>query len=189
MPRLPKNQNTRRNDILDAAQRLIYTKGYEQMTVQDILNALGISKGAFYHYFDSKSALLEAFIERITDEALPMLIPIVEAPSLSASAKLDRFFSTTNQWKIERKALMLELLRVWQADENAIVRQKLLAMSTRRIVPLLARIIQQGVQEGSMSPAYPEYASDAVWILLQGLSENLAGAPSSSPSPWHWAWR
>ena len=41
----------KRNEILDAASRFIYTTGYEQMTIQDILDELQISKGAFYHYF------------------------------------------------------------------------------------------------------------------------------------------
>ena len=48
----------KRNQILDVTQRLVYTKGYEQMAIQDILDELLISKGAFYHYFDSKPALL-----------------------------------------------------------------------------------------------------------------------------------
>jgi AcrR family transcriptional regulator len=52
-------RSVKRNEIIDAAQRFIYTKGYEQMTIQDILDELQISKGAFYHYFDSKGALLE----------------------------------------------------------------------------------------------------------------------------------
>jgi len=62
MARVIKEQEhaERRNEILDVAQKLVYTRGYEQMSIQDILDALGISKGAFYHYFDSKQALLEA---------------------------------------------------------------------------------------------------------------------------------
>ena len=56
----------KRNAILDVAQRLIYTKGYEQMTIQDMLDDLQISKGAFYHYFDSKQAVLEALVERMS---------------------------------------------------------------------------------------------------------------------------
>jgi AcrR family transcriptional regulator len=44
----------KRGQILDAAQRLVYTKGYERMTIGDILADLQISSGAFYHYFDSK---------------------------------------------------------------------------------------------------------------------------------------
>ena len=46
----------RRDEILDAAQRLILSTGYERLTVHDILDDLQISKGAFYHYFGSKPA-------------------------------------------------------------------------------------------------------------------------------------
>jgi AcrR family transcriptional regulator len=48
----------RRDAFLDVAQRLVQTKGYEAMSIQDVLNELEASKGAFYHYFDSKQALL-----------------------------------------------------------------------------------------------------------------------------------
>src|SRR5215207_8473593 len=78
----------KRNQILDAAQRLIFTKGYERMTLQDILAELQISSGAFYHYFDSKPAVLEAFIERIREAAEQPLLPIVQDPHLSALEKL-----------------------------------------------------------------------------------------------------
>jgi len=40
----------------------VYTTGFEQMSVQDILDELKISKGAFYHYFDSKLALLDGLV-------------------------------------------------------------------------------------------------------------------------------
>src|SRR5689334_20622507 len=54
----------KRNAILDAAQRSITTKGYEQMTTQDLLQELQISRGALYHYFESKQALPMALVER-----------------------------------------------------------------------------------------------------------------------------
>lgn len=46
-----KEYAQRRSQIVEAAQRFMYTKGYELMSIQDILDDLGISKGAFYHYF------------------------------------------------------------------------------------------------------------------------------------------
>ena len=53
----------RREAFVDAAQRLIQTKGYEQMSIQDVLDELDASRGAFYHYFDSKAALLDAVVD------------------------------------------------------------------------------------------------------------------------------
>src|SRR5215467_4961532 len=103
----------KRNAILDVAQRLIYTKGYEQMTIQDILDDLQISKGAFYHYFDSKQALLEALIERMQEEAAQLVSPIVGDARLPALEKLQRAFDMLNRWKTARKEFFLSLLRVW----------------------------------------------------------------------------
>jgi AcrR family transcriptional regulator len=84
MARVVKEYVVRRNEILDVAQRLVFTKGYEQMTVQDILDVLQIAKGTFFHYFRSKQALLEALIERMIEQTNPLLMPIVKAPHPSA---------------------------------------------------------------------------------------------------------
>ena len=54
----------RRDQIIEAAERLFYEKGYEQTSVQDVLDALSLSKGGFYHYFQSKIELLEAVCRR-----------------------------------------------------------------------------------------------------------------------------
>src|SRR5579884_2374745 len=100
MARVVKERTERRNEILDVAQRFVMTKGYEQMTIQDILDALQISKGAFYHHFDSKQALLEALVERMGEEALKILRPIVHDPQLPALDKFQRYLDTLNRWKV-----------------------------------------------------------------------------------------
>src|SRR6266516_7322921 len=93
----------KRNAILDVAQQLVYTKGYEQMTIQDILDNLRISKGAFYHYFDSKPALLEAMIERMGEGIEQLVLAIVHDPALPALEKLQRVFDMLNRLKTARK--------------------------------------------------------------------------------------
>jgi AcrR family transcriptional regulator len=176
MPRIVKEEEyaARRNEILNTAWKLVNTKGYEQMTIQDILTDLQISKGAFYHYFDSKGDVLQALVERIViDELEPILIPIVQDPQLSALEKLHRYTDTASRWKYTRKTLMLELLRVWVADENAIVRQKMFAMSIKRVTPLLTEIIRQGIEEGVFKTAYPEQVCHVIIYMLQGLSDTI----------------
>ena len=98
-----KEYAVRRNAILDVAQLLVYTKGYEQMTIQDILDDLKISKGAFYHYFDSKQALLEPLLERMQQELEPLLIVLGQDSSLPALQKLQRFFAYSIAIKPHRR--------------------------------------------------------------------------------------
>src|SRR5215469_77297 len=139
MARIVKEEEyaEKRNAILDATQRLVYSKGYEQMTIQDILGDLQISKGAFYHYFDSKPALLEALVERMGEEIEKLLLAIVHDPEIAALQKLQHFFDTINRFKTARKDFLLALMYGWYRDENAIVRQKLIIKGTKHIKPFL----------------------------------------------------
>src|SRR5260370_15051309 len=100
----------RRDAFLDVAHRLVQTKGYEAMSVQDVLHALEASKGAFYHYFDSKQALLEAVVERFADSAIADLAPVLNDPNLPALRKLERFFAGIARRKAEHKDLMLAII-------------------------------------------------------------------------------
>jgi AcrR family transcriptional regulator len=157
----------KRNEILDAATRLLYTKGYERMTVQDILAELEISSGAFYHYFRTKTEVLEGFIERMQQTVAQVLLPIVEDPQLRAVEKLQRVFSMLDQVRMLRKGTVLELLRVWYTDDNAIVRAKVDEAVVRQRAPLLNRIVCQGIAEGVCSTPYPEQAGEILQALLR----------------------
>lgn len=163
----------RRNAILDTVQQLIYSKGYEQMTIQDIVDELKISKGAFYHYFDSKQDVLEALLERMLDEAEQLLIPIVQNPALPALVKFQHFFDAINQYKTAQKALFLEILRVWYADDNIIVRHKSRAVGVKRMAPLFSALIRQGIEEGVVKTSYSEQLSEVVLSLAANLGDTL----------------
>ena len=159
----------RRNAILDAAQRAIATKGYEQMAIADLLDELGISSGAFYHYFDSKPALLAALVERMGSTVEAQMLPIVHDPELGAIEKFQRFFAAADRWKLAHKDLVLAYTRVWYADDNAIVRHKLYSTRIRRLVPWLEEMILQGVQEGVFQTSYPDQAARLIISLFEDL--------------------
>lgn len=164
----------KRNEILDAALRLVFAKGYERMTIQDILAALQISSGAFYHYFDSKPAVLEAFIKRIREESEKPLLPIIHDPHLSAIEKLQGFFDTFARLRMERRVDVVEMWSVWYTDHNAIVRQKVEEAVIQQRAPLLNVIVRQGIQEGVFTIAYPDQASEVIMSLLRGMENTHA---------------
>ncbi len=175
MARVIKEYTVRRNEILDVTQRLVQAKGYEQMTIQDILDDLQLSKGAFYHYFTSKQQLLEALIERMQEEIAPIVHSIVHDPHLSALEKLRHLFATLSRWKSAQKGFFLALLHVWYADDNALIRQKTRAMTIKQIAPQLQLIVQQGIQESSVVTAYPEQMGELILCLMQDMGDALAG--------------
>jgi AcrR family transcriptional regulator len=167
----PVAHAVRRDAFLDAAQRLIQTKGYAQLSIQDLLDDLSTSKGAFYHYFDSKAALLEGVVERMVDAATAALAPAVADPDRSALDKFAALFGGLASFKADRKDLILALMRVWLSDDNVIMREKFRRGVTARMTPLLASIIRQGVAEGLLTAASPDHSARVFVSLVMGANE------------------
>ena len=65
--RIVKEHDERKNEIIDTASHIFAQKGYDKTSVNDILNAIGIAKGTFYHYFKSKEEVLDAVITKATE--------------------------------------------------------------------------------------------------------------------------
>lgn len=169
MARPADNYPIKRKELLTSAENVFLQKGYEQANVDDILKASGISKGAFYHYFKSKEDVLAASIENLLDEAVAFLQPTVDDPGLGALEKFKTFmeqksaFQTT---KLEYAALLGKLM------QSGVFQQKYMMAMTQKMVPLFAKIIQQGTDEGVFDVAYPSETAD---ILLRA----IVGVPAS----------
>ncbi len=161
-----QSHGARRDEFIDAAQRLIQTKGYEQLSIEDVLAETGASKGAFYHYFGSKQALLEAVIDRMVEAGIATVSSVVSSPDLSAVEKLHRYFSTLASYKAERKEFLFAVIGVWYSDDNAIVREKFRREVVRLVTPHFAAIIRQGVAEGVFTLTHPEEMARVVLSLM-----------------------
>ena len=107
------------------------------------------------------------------DEMERLLIPIVHDAHLSALEKFQSFFGTLFRWKTAQKTFFLTLLRVWYADDNAIVREKARATAIKHNAPLLTMIIHQGIQEGVMTTSYPDQVGEVIMSLGYDLSDTL----------------
>ena len=167
----PLAHAARRDAFVDAGSVLIQSKGYEQLSVQEILGSVGASKGAFYHYFDSKADLLEAVVEQMTEAATTALMPVVDDPRLTALEKLDGVFSGIARWKGDRTELLLAVMEGWLTDDNAIVREKFRQSVALRLTPVLARIVAQGQTEGTFRAGSPEDIARVLVTLMQGANE------------------
>lgn len=176
MPRIldPAAHALRRDAFVDAAERLVHSKGYEQMSLQDVLDELDASRGAFYHYFDSKVDLIEAVVERMVDAVLVELTPALDDPAIGGPQKLGDLFTGIGRWKTDRQPMVLAVLRVWLSDENAVMREKLRQLTRVRITPVIARIVQQGMDEGAFTVGSAKATAGVLVELILGIQE-IAG--------------
>jgi AcrR family transcriptional regulator len=167
----PAVYTVKREAFVDAGLRLMQARGYEQMSIQDVLDEVEASRGAFYHYFDSKQALLGAMVDRIADGALAAIAPVVDDPKLPAIDKLAQFFGGIAQFKTERKALMLEFIKVWISDDNAIVREKVRRTLTDRVAAVLEGIVEQGIAEEVFATESPRATASILMMLMTGFQD------------------
>ena len=164
----------RRHAFLDAAARLVETHGYESMTIQGVLDAVQLSKGAFYHYFNSKDALLAGLVEHLAEVAVGSLERGYDAATdRPASITLQHLLQEIGRKKFERKGLLLALTRVWYSDGNTVIRQRVESRIRTRLGCLLSRIIRQGVAEGVFETRHPDIAGRMVVLLLQDFNNIL----------------
>jgi AcrR family transcriptional regulator len=170
----PETHAVRRDAFVDVGQRLIQTKGYEAFSIQDVIDEVGASKGAFYHYFGSKADLLEAIVERMADGVEGSWAEVMVRPGLSARERFEGIFATTAQYKNARKELALALLDAWLSDQNAILRDKLRQLVARRMTPVLEVILRQGAAEGEFTATDPEGTARVVVALILGSQEQAS---------------
>ena len=83
---MPRKRRSTKSRIVKAAWNLFYKNGYEQTTVEDIINAAKTSKGTFYHYFKGKEALLNS-LSYLFDQKYEDLAAVID-PNLSSYDKL-----------------------------------------------------------------------------------------------------
>jgi AcrR family transcriptional regulator len=166
----PQEYAARRREILEAALDLMQDKGYAAMTIDDVLAKTGMSKGALYHYFRSKHALLEGIVHLMGVDGLRQLQTVVEDPDLGAIDKLHAYFRTESALKADNVTAVSTVMQLWRDENNALLRQKLSQESMRTTAPMLEAIIRQGRDEGVFDTDYPHEAA----VIITGMGLHLA---------------
>lgn len=173
MARTVKDHDSRRSEILETAQQLFYQKGYDQTSVQDLLNAVGIAKGTFYHYFDSKQALLEELVDQMVDGALALVVDVVNDQTLNGLEKFRQIFFQSHSWKVEHKEFVLSVMETYYHDDNLRMRYHLINSATAKTIPLLTTVVEQGIAEGHFSTPCPEETALIAYNLIQKMAETM----------------
>lgn len=163
MPRVIKHPEIRRAELLEIAARLFGPSGYDATSIDDIIKEAKLSKGAFYHYFPSKDALLEALASRVAEQALQRLSDVLSDDRMTAVERLNAFLrrGRSRGEGEQNVAIFAAIFR----PENLPLYHRLHAAVTRVMIPPLTRIIEQGVREGSMKSHYPATTAEIVLTL------------------------
>lgn len=150
--RVVKKHDIRKSEILDAAETLFYSQGYNKTTINDILKVVEIGKGTFYHYFKAKEEVLDEIINRVIEKDVEMAQAVNEDNTLTAAEKIFKILVTQQPQESNNKVQLLEEI---QKANNAEIQQKSLVATIIHLTPILADVVSQGVEQGQFVTPYP----------------------------------
>lgn len=139
-----KTGNSTKGRIVSAAWKLFYEQGYENTTIDEIIEESNTSKGSFYHYFEGKDALLGS-LSYIFDEKYEELMEVID-PEMSSYDKLiylnqELFFMIENSISLDLLARLYSSQIVSKGEKN-------LLDHNRTYYRVLRQIVMEGQQKG-----------------------------------------
>ena len=159
--------------ILDAAQRLFLEKGYDNTTIQDIVDELGgLTKGAVYHHFKSKEEIMDAVGDRMFRENNPFEA-VMGRKDLNGLEKL-REMVRVNQSDRARQDMNIQSMPILK---NPRVLAGMIEANRKELTPYFERLIEEGCRDGSIHTEYGKELAELIPLLT-----SLWLAPTVFPS-------
>ncbi len=140
--------DNRKLEFLQTALELFYEKGYENTTIQDIIDHLDVSKGAFYHYFKSKEDVIVAIARGYTDRAVSIMKTIISRTDLSAVDKLNEILKSVNEFKFREREWRSKFRGAIKSEENFKLHNKMIHLMKQDAIGLFKELFDSGVEEG-----------------------------------------
>ena len=151
--RIVKEADVRKNEILDAAGILFSEKGYDNTSVTDIMNAVGIAKGTLYHHFKSKEDIMDALIKRQTDAIFLGAKKIAEDKSIPVK---ERIIRTILALHVDRSQTQgQKMMEQLHKPQNTQMHEKTKKIVFMGVPPILADMVAEGVQQGIFETSHP----------------------------------
>ena len=147
--------------ILDVAQRLFLEKGYDNTTIQDIVNELGgLTKGAIYHHFKSKEEIIDALSDKMFFDNNPFTL-VKQKKKLNGLQKM-REVIKINYEDTARSELSKHTLPVLK---NPRILAGMIDTDKRLIAPLWLQLIEEAQRDGSIKTVYAKELSELIPLL------------------------
>ncbi|MFQ3546751.1 MAG: TetR/AcrR family transcriptional regulator [Termitinemataceae bacterium] len=168
--RIVKEPEERRKEILDVAERLFLTKGYDNTSTTDILKELQIARGTLYYHFKSKEDILDAVTDRRTDELITKAASIVKNTAIPVLERLSRVIKSLNM----EGDLGVEVMEQIHKPHNVLLHKKFQEKVDARLTPILTLLIEEAIGQGICHTDYPAEVVEMAMIYSSEVFDTLS---------------
>ena len=169
--RIVKEAEERRNEILDVAERLFGTKGFDGTSTTDILNEIGIARGTLYYHFKSKEDILDAMIERLTGGLVTKANEIAGKTGVPVLQRMTLMMMALNV----KNDLGHEIMEQIHKPQNALMHQKMQERLLAGVNPIITSLIEEGIAQGICQTDYPAEVAEMTLLYSNTVFDDLAG--------------
>lgn len=169
--RIVKDAAARRSEILDAAEKLFGTKGYDSTSTGDILRELGIARGTLYYHFKSKEDILDAMIDRLTQALAARAAGVLDRKDIPVLQRLTLMMQSLQV----NNALGHEIMSQVHKPQNALMHQKMQERMLTAVVPLVTSLLQEAREQGLCQTRYPEEVTEMTLLYASTVFDELSG--------------
>lgn len=168
--RVVKEAEERKNEILDVAEKLFGTKGFDSTSTCDILEEIGIARGTLYYHFKSKEEILDAMINRMTNRLIEKARAIAAEKNVPV---LQRFTMMMLSLNVSNDNFGQELLSQAHKPQNALMHQKMQKCLLSGINPIITNLIKEGIAQGICQTDYPEEVAEMTFLYANTVFDSL----------------
>lgn len=169
--RVVREANVRKNEILDAAERLFGAKGFDGTSTTDILDEVGIARGTLYYHFKSKEDILDAMIERMTGSLVAKASELAARKDVPVLQRLTSMMLALNV----SNGLGHEILEQVHKPQNALMHQKMQERLLAGVNPIITSLIEEGIVQGICQTDHPAEAAEMTMLYSSTVFDDLAG--------------
>ena len=168
--RVVKEAGERKNEILDVAERLFETRGFDSTSTNDILREIGIARGTLYYHFKSKEDILDAVIERMTGKLVERAAEVFAHKEIPVLQRLTGMIQALNA----DSGLRREIMEQVHKPQNTLMHQKMQERLLAGVNPLITALIEEGMAQGICQTDYPFEVAEMTFLYANTVFDDLA---------------
>lgn len=166
MPRHDPNQKTKQH-ILETAMRLFSEKGLENVNVEDVVKEVGVTRGAFYHYFKSREELIAGVMYK-SFECNNTYLLADKQEGLNALEKLRFVIKLNLRPRLDISDGMRKQMR--KLSNNPVVFKNEIIFQVNVMADYIEKLLIEGNKDGSMNVAFPKQAAQIALLIVSWIS-------------------
>ncbi len=170
MARISKAPEERREEIIKTSLELFLKTGYDNTSVNDIVESLNIAKGTFYYYFKSKEEIFEVSINHYLDEIMNSIISMLKNKNEPPEKRFEKAINYKFKKATDERQIGVKEIHQIRFRE---IHNKIVARFNTLIFPAIRDVIIEGCETGIFNVKYPCECSEMIIHTIAGLCHNI----------------